>query len=124
MGGPRTNLVRERTPFIGRADDLAAVRRAFEQGGRLVTITGPAGSGKTRLARRYAAELLGSDAAPRGGAWVCDLGIACGEAGFQAAIATALELRFDADADSEPPDARIARALAARGPILLLVDNA
>ncbi|HVN51141.1 MAG TPA: LuxR C-terminal-related transcriptional regulator, partial [Acidimicrobiales bacterium] len=37
------------TSFVGRQDDLDAVREALE-GSRLVTLTGPGGIGKTRLA--------------------------------------------------------------------------
>jgi len=40
--------------FIGRASDLDAVHALFSAGDRLVTVFGPAGMGKTRLARRYA----------------------------------------------------------------------
>jgi predicted ATPase/DNA-binding SARP family transcriptional activator len=37
------------TSFVGRDDDIATVHQALE-GARLVTLTGPAGAGKTRLA--------------------------------------------------------------------------
>src|SRR5438552_3314553 len=48
---PRSgNLVPERTSFVGRADDLARIARAFDDGARLVTLVGPPGIGKTRLA--------------------------------------------------------------------------
>lgn len=42
------------TSFVGRADDLAAVGASLERN-RWVTIVGPAGSGKTRLALEIAA---------------------------------------------------------------------
>src|SRR5262249_44810287 len=45
-----TNLGAEPSPFIGRADALAALDAAFATS-RLVTVVGPAGAGKTRLAR-------------------------------------------------------------------------
>jgi non-specific serine/threonine protein kinase len=38
------------TPLIGRTEELELVRAALEQGARLVTLTGPGGAGKTRLA--------------------------------------------------------------------------
>jgi predicted ATPase/class 3 adenylate cyclase len=44
-----TNLPAFQTTFIGRHDDLSALRERLE-GARLVTITGPGGTGKTRLA--------------------------------------------------------------------------
>src|SRR5262249_57021711 len=49
------------TPRAGRERELAAVRRLVQQTGvRLVTLTGPGGVGKTRLALR-AAEALAAD---------------------------------------------------------------
>jgi non-specific serine/threonine protein kinase len=44
------------TSFVGRRDELARLRTLLG-GGRLVTITGPGGSGKTRLAEELAAQL-------------------------------------------------------------------
>ena len=43
----------EGTRFIGREDDLAALRQRFDGCARLVTITGPPGIGKTRIALRF-----------------------------------------------------------------------
>ncbi len=51
-----TNLPPDLTSFVGRADELLAVEQALEAS-RLVTLTGPGGSGKTRLALRAAADL-------------------------------------------------------------------
>ena len=53
----RQNLPTERTRFVGRDVDVAAVRKQLEVG-RLVTLTGVGGSGKTRLAIRAASGLL------------------------------------------------------------------
>ena len=38
------------TPLIVRTEDIAAIARAVRQGTRLVTLVGPPGIGKTRLA--------------------------------------------------------------------------
>jgi non-specific serine/threonine protein kinase len=47
-------------PLIGRDEELAALVAQVRSGAsRLVTLTGPGGTGKTRLARRAARELLG-----------------------------------------------------------------
>src|SRR5947209_1743673 len=46
-----TNLPDDPTPFIGREDEIARIARLVrEPKGRLVTLTGPGGTGKTRLA--------------------------------------------------------------------------
>lgn len=53
---PRDNLPLEATPFVGRAEQLAELtRRLHDPACRLVTLTGPGGVGKTRLALQAAA---------------------------------------------------------------------
>jgi predicted ATPase len=53
-----TNLPRPASSFVGRAGDAAAVVGRIRRGARLLTLTGPGGSGKTRLAIEAAAELV------------------------------------------------------------------
>ena len=60
----------ELTEFVGRRVELARVRQALG-GARLVTLTGPGGIGKTRLALRAAD---GAQRAFRDGAWLAELG--------------------------------------------------
>ena len=56
---PATNLPARLTPLRGREHELAAIQRSLEAGaGRLLTITGPPGVGKTRLAVQAAARVL------------------------------------------------------------------
>ena len=50
-----TNLPTPVSSFIGRDDELLEVLSRFEEGARLVTLTGPGGTGKTRLAIEAAA---------------------------------------------------------------------
>ena len=50
----RTNLRAQLTSFVGREDDAARVAKALQQY-RLVTLVGPGGTGKTRLASEVAA---------------------------------------------------------------------
>jgi predicted ATPase len=52
------DLPEARTSFVGRADELAATRAALDTG-RLVTLTGPGGVGKTRLALAAATRFAG-----------------------------------------------------------------
>jgi predicted ATPase/class 3 adenylate cyclase len=54
-----TNLPAQSTPLIGRVAELEALRALLVDGDvRLVTISGPGGSGKTRLALHAAAEAV------------------------------------------------------------------
>jgi predicted ATPase/DNA-binding SARP family transcriptional activator len=54
---PRTNLPVQLTSFVGRAREMDQVRR-FLKDGRLVTLMGAGGGGKTRLAIHVASELV------------------------------------------------------------------
>ena len=53
-----TNLPTPASSFVGRDDELLEVLSRFEDGARLVTLTGPGGTGKTRLAIEAAATLV------------------------------------------------------------------
>ena len=53
-----TNLPRPASSFVGRAAELADVLSLIKRGARLLTLTGPGGSGKTRLALEVAATLV------------------------------------------------------------------
>jgi predicted ATPase len=53
-----TNLPRPASSFVGRERERAEVAALVREGSRLVTLTGPGGCGKTRLAIEAAAELV------------------------------------------------------------------
>jgi predicted ATPase/class 3 adenylate cyclase len=53
-----TNLPRPASSFVGRAREVAEAASLIREGARLVTLTGPGGSGKTRLAIEAASELV------------------------------------------------------------------
>jgi predicted ATPase/class 3 adenylate cyclase len=63
-----TNLPRPASSFVGREREVADVLALLRDGARLVTLTGPGGSGKTRLSIEAAAELVGDHKA--GTLWV------------------------------------------------------
>jgi predicted ATPase/class 3 adenylate cyclase/DNA-binding CsgD family transcriptional regulator len=66
----RHNLPAQATSFIGRAAEVAELRSLVAAGSRLVTIAGPGGIGKSRLALQVAADAL--DGAGDG-VWLAEL---------------------------------------------------
>ena len=85
---PRTpgNLPAEPASFIGRRRELALVRAALGRA-RLVTLAGPGGVGKTRLAVRLGADL---GRGFRDGAWLAELAEVADPAMIPGALAAAL----------------------------------
>lgn len=53
-----TNLPRPASSFVGREQEVEEVVSLLQNGARLLTLTGPGGSGKTRLGIEAAAELV------------------------------------------------------------------
>jgi predicted ATPase/DNA-binding SARP family transcriptional activator len=86
---PASNLPAALTSFIGRDDDLARIETLLAHG-RLVTVVGPGGAGKTRLAveagRRHRHEY-------RDGTWLVDLAAVTEPAKAGAAMLAAIGLR-------------------------------
>ncbi|WP_405149767.1 AfsR/SARP family transcriptional regulator [Sphaerisporangium sp. NBC_01403] len=86
---PASNLPAALTSFIGRDDDLARIDTLLARG-RLVTVVGPGGAGKTRLAveagRRHRHEY-------RDGTWLVDLAAVTEPAKAGAAMLAAIGLR-------------------------------
>ena len=66
----RHNLPSQATSFVGRAAELAELRSLVPGGSRLVTIAGPGGIGKSRLALQVAAEVLDGTGE---GVWLAEL---------------------------------------------------
>jgi predicted ATPase/class 3 adenylate cyclase len=113
----RTNLPIPATPFLGREGELSElVAHAREPGVRVLTLTGPGGTGKTRLALQLAAEL--SDAYPDGVWWVP---LAPLRDGALVGSAVAGVLDVDEEPSREITDT-VASALARRR-LLLIADN-
>ncbi|MEV4099302.1 BTAD domain-containing putative transcriptional regulator [Nonomuraea sp. NPDC049649] len=117
----RTNLRAELTTFVGREEEVAALATLATEH-RLVTLTGPGGSGKTRLATETARTMLGE---LPDGVWLVELAsVRAGGDVAQAAL-TAIGLRDQAvlggARGGEPMD-RLVAALRERS-MLLILDN-
>ncbi|MFE4540882.1 BTAD domain-containing putative transcriptional regulator [Streptomyces scopuliridis] len=114
---PHGNLRPRLTSFVGRESELHAIRADLRRS-RLVTLTGPGGSGKTRLAE---------ESAPRN-AWLVELAPLDHPSAVPGAVLSALGLRETqlAARDGRPaqndPTARLVEHLARSGTLLVL-DN-
>ncbi len=101
------------TSFIGRQEDLRALAELFADGERLITLLGPGGMGKTRLARRFL------ETRPVESSVFCDLvdaasivdvsTIACASLGVGTSSSDALD--------------QLSSVLASRGRITVVLDN-
>jgi non-specific serine/threonine protein kinase len=103
------------TSFVGRAGPVREVAGRLARH-RLVTVTGPGGTGKTRLAIEVARRVAGEYA---DGAWLVELAPVQDPALVAEAVAAALGVR-------EQPDIPAAEAVAqvlARQQLLLVLDN-
>lgn len=83
---PRSNLPAPVTSFVGRHAELTHARELLRRS-RLVTLTGPGGSGKTRLAIELAGDSLGSFP---DGVWLVELEAVSEPALVPASLAAAL----------------------------------
>lgn len=116
----RTGNIRPRlTSFVGREPELAAIRSDMHRA-RLVTLTGPGGSGKTRLAEEAAAGL------PQ--AWLAELAPLDRPEAVPGAVVSALGLREtvlmtnDLATPQDDPVALLVEYCAPRSELLIL-DN-
>ena len=103
------------TSFIGRDEPVREVAGLLAEY-RLVTVTGPGGSGKTRLAGEVAKQVAGRFA---DGAWLVELAPAPDAGQVPAVVAAALGVR-------EQPGVPVAEAVArvlSRQQLLLVLDN-
>lgn len=108
------------TRFIGRQSALQALKKLFADGARLVSVLGPAGIGKTRLAARFAE---GAVAAYAGGVAFVDLSTARTLEEVCAHVLGALGVEPSPRATDEEHAAQAGHALAGLGDALLVLDN-
>jgi predicted ATPase/DNA-binding SARP family transcriptional activator len=103
-----TNLPAPATSFIGRERDLTLVRALFADA-RLITLVGPGGVGKTRLAAEVAADWQARD-----GVWLAEFAGITDPAEVPAAVCAAIGLR--------PVAEELTSQLAGRQ-LLIVLDN-
>ena len=103
------------TSFIGRAEPVRQVAGLLEQH-RLVTVTGPGGAGKTRLAGEVARRVAGRFA---DGVWLAELATVADPDQVAAAAAVALGVR---EQSGIPAAEALVRVLG-RQQLLLVLDN-
>ncbi|HZC72300.1 MAG TPA: BTAD domain-containing putative transcriptional regulator [Jatrophihabitans sp.] len=85
----RTNLKAQLTSFVGRDDEVVRIGKSLE-GNRLVTLVGPGGAGKTRLASEAAARIVDTAA---DGIWLVELAQVTAGADVPQAVLGSLGLR-------------------------------
>ena len=103
------------TSFVGRATALSAVAGLLDDY-RLVTVTGPGGSGKTRLAGEVAEQVAGRFA---DGVWLAELAHVEDPSGVAAVVAAALGIREQPGV----PAAEVLARVLTRRQLLLVLDN-
>jgi predicted ATPase/class 3 adenylate cyclase len=110
------NLPWQATSFVGRERELAQIAESFEGSTRLITLLGPGGAGKTRLALEAGASLIGRFP---GGVWLTELAVLGDGAQVPAAVAAAFGTREDSDLPIE----QLLLKMLCRRRVLLLLDN-
>jgi predicted ATPase/DNA-binding SARP family transcriptional activator len=112
---PRHNLPIALTSFVGREREIAEVQRILATT-RLLTLAGPGGCGKTRLAIETAAAML---PAYRDGVWLVELAALADPALVPQSVAAALGVR---EAPGQPLTETLTAALRSKQ-LLLVLDN-
>ena len=113
----RHNLPSQATGFVGRTAELAELRALVAGGSRLITITGPGGIGKSRLALQAAAEALDGTG---DGAWLVELAPVADPGLVSRTAAAALGIR---ETPGQPVLGTVTDAVGGRD-LLLILDNA
>lgn len=108
--------------FVGRQQALDRLHELISEGARLVTVFGPEGIGKSRVAYRYAAIHEPTYARHGGGAFLCDLA----DATTNDEVLRRLAETFDTELSGAPgfdPVESLAVVLDEKSPLLIVIDH-
>lgn len=115
-----TNLSPNPSSFVGRERELRELDRLLGSGARLVTLLGPPGMGKSRLAARYAALNLFRYS---GGVIQVDLPGLTTPSSLLLGLAAVLAVPSESLPDLRQTARQVGHALRSRGALLLLLDG-
>lgn len=114
----RTNLPAHEVGFFGREEQLKQIDELRANGRRLFVLKGPGGIGKSRLAAEYGQRCLsGTD----NGVWRCDCTDTRSISGVVHSLASVLNVPLTVRGLQATN--QLGNALAARGPMLVILDN-
>jgi predicted ATPase/class 3 adenylate cyclase/uncharacterized protein HemY len=113
--GLHTNLPSMLSSFVGRGEEISEVKRLLQEN-RLLTISGPGGSGKTRLALQVGTQLIDHYT---GGVWLVDLAPLTNPDLVVKSVANVFDLREE---EGHPLLPTLVEALRSKS-MLLILDN-
>jgi predicted ATPase/serine/threonine protein kinase/Tfp pilus assembly protein PilF len=114
--GSHPKLAAANDRFFGRQEELLELDRRLVEEQRLITLLGPGGIGKTRLAQQFAAQ---NPVRFSAGLWFCDLSEVHTVEGLIAAVASSIGLPLS----QSDPAQQLSDALSGRGSLMLILDN-
>jgi predicted ATPase/class 3 adenylate cyclase len=116
------NVPAAQADLIGRSMELETLRRWLREGTRLVTLLGPGGMGKTRLATHFGGLELES-CAWEGGVWLCELAEARTEDALCHTVWQTLGVPPARETEVRDPVEHLGLALNGYGDVLIILDN-
>lgn len=119
----RTNVSPALDRFVGRERFVQTLSDAFTSKARLVTIVGPPGVGKTRVAREFAFTARGDEGVLFNEMWFADLTTALSAEDISRTVGDCLSVERQRTESDSAFDKRLGAVLASRGQVLLVLDN-